>query len=129
MVDVSGRLRIAVLFGGRSAEHDVSLLSAANVMKALAPEKYDPVPIFVTRDGQWLLSAYENGTLATPSSGTELCLLAGRHGRAIALPKDDVPYEAPKIDILFPVLHGLPGKTGRCRDWPRWPACRWPVAA
>ncbi|MBR2692066.1 MAG: D-alanine--D-alanine ligase [Aquamicrobium sp.] len=112
MVDVSGRLRIAVLFGGRSAEHDVSLLSAANVMKALAPEKYDPVPIFVTRDGQWLLSAYENGTLATPSSGTELCLLAGRHGRAIALPKDDVPYEAPKIDILFPVLHGLPGEDG-----------------
>lgn len=112
MVDTSGKLRIAVLFGGRSAEHDVSVLSAANVMKALAPEKYDPVPIFVTREGQWLLSAYENGTLAMPSNGTELCLLPGRHGRAVALPKDDVPYEVQKIDILFPVLHGLPGEDG-----------------
>ncbi|TIU62818.1 MAG: D-alanine--D-alanine ligase A, partial [Mesorhizobium sp.] len=49
----ANRLRIAVLFGGRSAEHDVSMLSATNVMRALAPAKYDAVPIFVSREGKW----------------------------------------------------------------------------
>ncbi|MCF3640670.1 D-alanine--D-alanine ligase [Rhizobium sp. TRM95111] len=112
MLDTSKKLRIGVLFGGRSAEHDVSVLSATNVMNALAPAKYDAIPIFVTREGRWLLSAFEGGRLATPSSGTELCLLPGGHGRAIALPADDAPYEVPGIDILFPVLHGLHGEDG-----------------
>ena len=56
MTTSSNRLRIAVLFGGRSAEHDVSVLSATNVMRALEPAKYDAVPVFITRDGRWLLS-------------------------------------------------------------------------
>ncbi|TIT07569.1 MAG: D-alanine--D-alanine ligase A, partial [Mesorhizobium sp.] len=56
MVVTANRLRIAVLFGGRSAEHEVSVLSATNVMRALEPAKYDAVPIFVTREGKWLLS-------------------------------------------------------------------------
>lgn len=112
MEDTSSKLRIAVLFGGRSAEHDVSVLSATNVMKALSPEKYDPVPIFVTHEGRWQLSAFENDTLAKPTSGAELSLLPGGNGRAIAIPKEGVPYELPKIDILFPVLHGLHGEDG-----------------
>ncbi|RUT92333.1 D-alanine--D-alanine ligase A, partial [Mesorhizobium sp. USDA-HM6] len=74
------RLRIGVLFGGRSAEHDVSVLSATNVMLALEPEKYDAVPIFVTREGQWLLSSFEDGALVKPSSGAEVCLVPGGHG-------------------------------------------------
>ncbi|MFB2601923.1 D-alanine--D-alanine ligase A, partial [Rhizobium phaseoli] len=53
MTPSPNRLRIAVLFGGRSAEHEVSILSATNVMGALAPEKYDAVPIFISREGQW----------------------------------------------------------------------------
>ncbi|OWK22500.1 hypothetical protein AJ88_10455 [Mesorhizobium amorphae CCBAU 01583] len=77
MADSSMKLRIAVLFGGRSAEHEVSLLSATNVMRALEPAKYDAIPIFVTRDGQWLLSSFEDGELATPSHGTEVCLVPG----------------------------------------------------
>ncbi|MGK6317792.1 D-alanine--D-alanine ligase family protein [Neorhizobium sp. DT-125] len=112
MADTLNKRRIGVLFGGRSAEHDVSVLSATNVMNALAPEKYDAVPIFVTREGRWLLSAFENGTLAKPSGGTELCFVPGGHGRVIALPVDDAPYELPRIDIIFPVLHGLHGEDG-----------------
>lgn len=112
MADTSNRLRIGVLFGGRSAEHDVSVLSATNVMNALAPAKYDAIPIFVTQEGQWLLSTFENGTLAKPSSGTELSLMPGGYGRAIALPIDGAPYELPRIDIIFPVLHGLHGEDG-----------------
>ena len=106
------RLRIGVLFGGRSAEHEVSVLSATNVMAALEPAKYDAVPIFVTREGQWLLSHFEDGVLAKPSDGTQLCLVPGGHGRMLAIPAKGAPHDLPDIDILFPVLHGLHGEDG-----------------
>lgn len=112
MGDESSKLRIAVLFGGRSAEHEVSVLSATNVINALAPARYDAIPIFVTREGQWLLSSFENGILEKPSSGTELSFVPGGHGRAIAIPLDGDPYESMKIDIIFPVLHGIHGEDG-----------------
>ncbi|MGX5840858.1 D-alanine--D-alanine ligase family protein [Mesorhizobium sp. ArgA1] len=106
------RLRIGVLFGGRSAEHEVSLLSATNVMRALDPAKYDAVPVFVTREGQWLLSSFEDGAPATPSDGTQLCLVPGGHGRMLAIPARGAPHDLLAIDILFPVLHGLYGEDG-----------------
>jgi D-alanine-D-alanine ligase len=106
------RLRIAVLFGGRSAEHDVSVLSATNVVRALSPAKYDVLPIFVTRNGTWLLSSIENGNLAKPESGTQVCLVPGGQGRMLAIPVDDAVHDLPKIDILFPVLHGQHGEDG-----------------
>ncbi|EJC76532.1 D-alanine--D-alanine ligase [Rhizobium leguminosarum bv. trifolii WSM2012] len=112
MTPSPNRLRIAVLFGGRSAEHEVSILSATNVMAALEPEKYDAVPIFVTREGQWLLSGFGDGRLATPSSGTEICLVPGGRGRMLAMPAHGAPHELPRIDILFPVLHGPHGEDG-----------------
>lgn len=106
------RVRIAVLFGGRSAEHDVSVLSATNVLRALDPGKYDIVPIFVTRQGQWLLSQFTDGTAAMPERGTEICLVPGGEGRAMALPPDGAAYALEPIDIVFPVLHGLWGEDG-----------------
>jgi D-alanine-D-alanine ligase len=112
MADASKRLRIAVLFGGRSAEHDVSVLSATNIMRALEPAKYDAIPVFVTREGQWLLSSFEDGTLAKPSTGTEVCLVPGGQGRMMAIPIHGAPHELPDIDILFPALHGLYGEDG-----------------
>lgn len=112
MTPFSNRLRIAVLFGGRSAEHEVSILSATNVMGALAPDKYDAIPIFITREGQWLLSSFVDGALATPSSGTEICLMPGGRGRLMAIPAHGTPYDFPGIDILFPVLHGPHGEDG-----------------
>lgn len=117
MTDVSGKIRIGVLFGGLSAEHDVSVLSATNVMKALSPEKYDAVPIYVTRQGRWLLSSYDNGELAQPEDGPDLCLLPGGHGRVIVLEGDGSPAELPRLDILFPVLHGLPGEDGAVQGY------------
>jgi len=112
LADTSKRLRIGVLFGGPSAEHEVSLLSATNVMATLAPAKYDAVPIFVTREGQWLLSRFEGGVLATPSTGAQLCLVPGGHGRMLAIPASGAAHELPRLDILFPVLHGLHGEDG-----------------
>jgi D-alanine-D-alanine ligase len=108
----SSKLRIAVLFGGRSAEHDVSVLSATNVMRALDPARYDAVPVFVAREGQWLLSSYADGVLAKPDSGTEVSLLPGGKGRLLAIPENGTPHEVEKIDLLFPVLHGLHGEDG-----------------
>ncbi|WEX75940.1 D-alanine--D-alanine ligase [Sinorhizobium numidicum] len=106
------KLRIAVLFGGRSAEHDVSVLSATNVMRALDPAKYDAVPVFITREGQWLVSSFDYGNLSKPENGMEVCLVPGGCGRLIAIPADGAAYDLPKIDILFPVLHGLHGQDG-----------------
>jgi D-alanine-D-alanine ligase len=107
-----GRLRIAVLYGGRSAEHDVSVLSATNVMRALEPAKYEAVPVFVTREGRWLLGSFADGRLAQPSDGPDVCLVPGGGGRMIAVPADGAPHELPAIDVVFPVLHGLPGEDG-----------------
>lgn len=111
MAGASNKLRIGVLFGGRSAEHEVSLLSATNVVNALSPEKYDPVLIFVTRDGRWLRSSVEDGALAQPERGTEICLVPGGFGRTIEVGPDG-KTDAGKIDILFPVLHGMHGEDG-----------------
>ena len=102
MTDASAslKLRIAVLFGGRSAEHDVSVLSARNVMRALEPARYDAVPVFITREGKWLLSSFEDDILSKPEDGTEVCLVPGGRGRMIAIPTKGSAYDLPKIDIV-----------------------------
>lgn len=55
------RLRVMVLFGGRSEEHDVSVLSATNILSAMGRTKYEPVPVYVGRDGRWRLSSFLRG--------------------------------------------------------------------
>ncbi len=112
MTTPQSKLRIAVLYGGRSPEHDVSVLSATNVAQALDQSKYEIIPVFVTREGQWLLAEFSNGTLSKPERATELCLISGGCGRAIAIPENAQPYEINKIDMIFPVLHGLHGEDG-----------------
>ena len=81
-------------------------------MRALDPAKYEAVPVFITREGLWLLSSFEKGELARPSSGTEVCFVQGGRGRMMAIPTDGAPKELPKIGILFPVLHGPHGEDG-----------------
>jgi D-alanine-D-alanine ligase len=112
MTTSTPRLRIGILYGGRSSEHAVSLMSATNVVRALRPERYDVVPVFVSRDGRWWLGSFEDGVLSTPPSGDELCLVPGGRGRLLAIPADGAPHELPPIDVLFPVLHGLAGEDG-----------------
>lgn len=108
---IPSRRRIAVLFGGRSPEHDVSIMSATNVVRALDPARYDVLPVYVTREGEWLLSTFADGKLTTPAQGTQLTLLPGGHGRLLALAPGGVE-EMPAIDLLFPVLHGMHGEDG-----------------
>src|SRR3954451_668050 len=74
------RLKVGLLFGGRSAEHDVSKLSAANVLSALDPARYEVVPIGIRRDGRWVLldaGSGEGGLPAIPQGGPEVALLPG----------------------------------------------------
>lgn len=111
---MSDRIRVAILLGGRSSEHEVSLMSAANVVKAIDKAKYDVVPILITRAGQWRELELRNGVLPdpVPQDGAELCLLPGGGGRLLRLQEGDAPQALPKIDVLFPVLHGLDGEDG-----------------
>jgi len=110
----ASRLRVAVLFGGRSPEHDVSILSATNVVNALDRDRYDVLPIYVTKEGRWLLMARQTelSTAATVGDAPELTLLPGGRGRLLAIPANAAPYEVPPINILFPVLHGMHGEDG-----------------
>jgi len=108
----SSPLRIAVLYGGRSAEHDVSVMSATNVLGALDPARYDVLPVHVGRDGRWWLSRVEAGVPAQPQAGEELCLVPGGRGRALVLDPSGAAREIAPIDIVFPVLHGQHGEDG-----------------
>lgn len=111
---MTDRLRVAVLLGGQSAEHEVSLLSAGNVVKAIDKAKYDVVPILISKSGQWRLLELQNGILPDPipETGAEICLLPGGRGRLLSLTEGGAPEELKAIDILFPVLHGLNGEDG-----------------
>lgn len=114
------KIRVAVLFGGRSGEHDVSLRSAETIMGALDPEKYEIVPVGITRDGQWLSGgdqlaeleaaspffALDSSSTASDSSSTTYPLDSGRSVNA--LPGTAVNA----VDVVFPALHGPMGEDG-----------------
>ena len=110
------RLRIALLFGGRSAEHEVSVLSAANVFRALDPTRYETVPIGITRSGEWLICSVQVGAFPTavPEKGPRVALLPGGSGRLAVIPKSGGATTDPSfaVDVIFPVLHGPFGEDG-----------------
>lgn len=124
----SKKLRIGLLFGGRSGEHDVSLTSAASVLKALDPAKYEVVPIGITREGSWRVGRAAEKLLpgsGQQSSGLEKVLpdvlKSGKPVMASADPTTPqlVPMNSaslakshPQIDVIFPVLHGTFGEDG-----------------
>ena len=91
------KLRVALLFGGRSAEHDVSLMSAANVFLALDPARYEVVPIAVARSGAWILCHLVEGRFPSevPAGGPLLTLLPGGGGRLVVAFDDDAAVEPP----------------------------------
>ena len=132
------KLKVGILFGGRSGEHEVSLLSAASVLKALNPDKYVAMPIGITKEGRWLTESHAermlNGENAPPAGDKHLragdplatpgaALLA--KGEAVIVPPTPqshglIPFEsashsgqkAIEVDVMFPVLHGTFGEDG-----------------
>jgi D-alanine-D-alanine ligase len=107
-------LRIGVIFGGRSGEHEVSLVSAASVIRALDPARYQIVPIGVTREGRWysapdvLTQLREHGT---PSPEFE-CVLVPEPGRPGLLSLDRSGARTEPLDVVFPLIHGTYGEDG-----------------
>ena len=125
------RLRIGVLFGGRSGEHEVSLLSAASILRALDPARYDVVPIGITKAGQWLTAEAAQhlltGTTPTPTLPAEAAPPTNASSRPKrsaeeepASPPATIPEttttlplpNTPALDLVFPVLHGTFGEDG-----------------
>jgi len=93
------KIRVLVLFGGQSGEHDVSLISARSVVEALDHEKYDITPVLISKKGRWIAS---DTALQILSGGTETA-------EWTSLPD----FRAMWIDVVFPVLHGPYGEDGR----------------
>lgn len=132
------RLRVGILFGGRSGEHEISLLSAASVLRAINPNKYDVVPIGITKQGQWLTAAHAEKLLrgeqvqvegghhlraGDPASTPGAAVLAS--GEAVMVPpvpesESLMPFQSRAgaieqgihVDVIFPVLHGTFGEDG-----------------
>ncbi len=112
------KIRVGIVFGGRSAEHEVSLQSAKNVLEALDREKYEPVLIGIDREGRWRLdeqtkalfeSARPLGSLSADSPREVALVARGEQSRLLDLSGD---RELGKMDVVFPVLHGPYGEDG-----------------
>ncbi len=132
------KIRVGILFGGRSGEHEVSLLSAASVLQAIDRRKYDVVPIGITKEGRWVTAGHAERLLGRGESGKHL--RAGdpeatgpaavlRKGESVLVPPVPsealVPFEQKagevaqsgsehvlSVDVIFPVLHGTFGEDG-----------------
>ncbi len=126
MDSVPEKIRVAVVFGGRSAEHEVSLQSARYVVESLDRTKYDPVLIGIDRTGRWflndgslmLLDEDDTRSIRMKNGSTEVALTANGARRAIVQVGRSEPHvgqalgEFGPIDVIFPVLHGPYGEDG-----------------
>jgi D-alanine-D-alanine ligase len=89
------RLRVAVLAGGRSSEHDISLASARSVLESLDPERYDVVTVAIGRDGRWELGSGDGSVAET-----------------LPVPAANAPATLGAVDVVLPILHGPFGEDG-----------------
>ena len=115
------RVRVAVVFGGRSSEHSVSCVSAGSVLAHLDPERFEIVPVGITTDGAWVLGtddprrlAIDGRTLPTvDATGTALALPGDpTRGGLVVLDPDRAGEVFAAVDVVFPVLHGPYGEDG-----------------
>src|SRR3981189_2451839 len=109
--DNKKRLRIGILFGGRSGEHEVSLASAASVIRGLDPDKYEAVPIGITKEGHWLIGAGAQKMLPEVLKGGQRVMMTADPTDA-ALVKLDGSGGGQRVDVVFPVMHGTFGEDG-----------------
>jgi D-alanine-D-alanine ligase len=99
------KLRIGILFGGRSGEHEVSLLSAASILKAIDRTQYEVIPIGITKQGAWLTSTEAQNLLA----GKTNLLETKATSTGLAQQNNSITQS---LDVIFPVLHGTFGEDG-----------------
>ena len=119
---MNARIRVAVVYGGRSSEHAISCVSAGSILRNLDPERFEVTAVGITPGGSWVLTdgrpetlAITDGTLpgVTGASGTELALAAdpARRGQLLSLGEAAGDVLA-AVDVVFPVLHGPYGEDG-----------------
>ncbi len=115
------RLRVALVFGGRSSEHAVSCVTAGSVLAALDRDRYEVVPIGITREGRWVLAADDPARLAVAGGqlpsvedrGATVMLAGDPTSRELLVcPPGDVPAALGRVDVVFPLLHGPYGEDG-----------------
>lgn len=108
------KLTMALIFGGRSSEHEISCLSAMNVYQAIDKERYDIMLIGITREGRWVYvddcKAVTDGSWK--SAATRAVLSPDTVDHCVYLMTEDGKTEKVSIDLIFPVLHGLNGEDG-----------------
>jgi D-alanine-D-alanine ligase len=102
------KLRVAVVFGGRSTEHAISCMSAGSVLSELDRDRFEVVPVGITSDGAWVLGSNEPRALLAGEPSTELAVSSD----LVATPPDRVGDVLGGIDVVFPVLHGAYGEDG-----------------
>jgi D-alanine-D-alanine ligase len=123
--DPPRKVRVAVVFGGRSSEHAISCVSAGGVIGALDPDRYDVVAIGITPDGRWVLETGEPGRLALGPAGELPAVTGDREvvlrsspgaqrptGDLVLHDAGDVPASLGEVDVVFPVMHGPWGQDG-----------------
>jgi D-alanine-D-alanine ligase len=111
---MSKKLRVGILFGGRSGEHEVSLLSAASVLKAIDTKRYEVVPIGITKEGRWVTANAAKALLAGEKPAqieVDSAALTSTNESA-GLIQPTALGSSLKIDVIFPVLHGTFGEDG-----------------
>jgi len=106
------RLRVGVIFGGRSGEHEVSLVSAASVIRALDPEKYEAVPIGIAKDGRWFIGTPAQKMLPDVLRQGHRVMLSADPSVGALLPLEERAAGSQRVDVIFPVLHGTFGEDG-----------------
>ena len=107
------KIKVAVLFGGVSNEHDVSLISATNIINAIPADKYEIIPIGITKKGRWLfypgdVSLIAGGKWDTHPDCVPAVILPDPAYKVIVKIVDG-EYSITKIDVVFPALHGRHG--------------------
>src|SRR3954452_13419762 len=114
------KVRVAVVFGGRSAEHAISCVSAGSVIAALDPDRYEVVPVGITTDGRWVLAdpgqrlTISGDELPEVTGGTAVSLVGDPAGRGLAVldAGSAIGPALTEVDVVFPVLHGTYGEDG-----------------
>ena len=107
----SRKLRVGVLFGGRSGEHEVSLASAASIIRGLDPQKYEAVPIGISKEGHWLIGEGAQKMLPEVLRTGQRVVMSADPTESALMPIDG-SARGQKLDVIFPVIHGTFGEDG-----------------
>jgi D-alanine-D-alanine ligase len=108
------RLRIGVLFGGRSTEHEVSILSAQSIIAAMDPQRFEAVPLYIDKNGRWLVGGSLKRLVSEDAASRYVYLPPDPTQRSLVPAQNGIgaPATLPALDAVFPVFHGLNGEDG-----------------